>query len=381
MNRFKFCNPVKILFGAGQIADIPANIPQGSKVMLTYGGGSIKNNGIYQQVVKALADFEYVEFSGIEPNPKFETLMRAVELVRKERVDFLLAVGGGSVIDGTKFIAAATYFEGEDPYVICTERARINKALPLAAVLTMPATGSEMNCGGVISRLSTQEKFAFSSPLLFPRFSVLDPMVTVSIPPRQRGNGVVDAFIHVTEQYLTYPVHGDIQDRFSESIMQVLLDNGEQYVKNPEDMDAASNIMWACTLALNGLIAAGVPEDWATHRIGHEITALAGLDHGQTLAIVWPGLQRVMQESKMEKQKQFARRVWNTSDVEEALLKTEEFFKKVGVGTRFSDYPSVKNPQAVIDAIVKRFEERGTLLGENSDIDFHKTRQILESRK
>lgn len=381
MHHFKFCNPVKILFGAGQIANIAANIPQGSKVMLTYGGGSIKKNGIYQQVMKALSGFEHVEFSGIEPNPKFETLMKAVEMVRKENVDFLLAVGGGSVIDGTKFIAAATYFEGEDPYTICTERARINKAVPLAAVLTMPATGSEMNCGGVISRLSTQEKFAFSSPLLFPRFSVLDPTVTITIPPRQRGNGVVDAFIHVTEQYLTYPVQGDIQDRFSEAILHVLLDNGKTYVENPEDMEAASNIMWACTLALNGLIAAGVPEDWATHRIGHEITALAGLDHGQTLAIVWPGLQRVMGESKREKHLQFATRIWNTSNIEEALCKTEQFFRDLGVGTRFSDYPSVSDPQALIDAIVQRFKERETLLGEKSDIDYQITRQILESRK
>lgn len=381
MHQFKFYNPVKILFGPGQIANVAANIPQGSKVMLVYGGGSIKKNGIYAQVTQALSGFEYVEFPGVEANPKYETLMKAVELVRKEKVDFLLAVGGGSVIDGTKFIAAATYFEGEDPYVICTERARIGKALPLASVLTMPATGSEMNCGGVISRLSTQEKFAFSSPLLFPRFSVLDPLVTKTIPPRQRGNGVVDAFVHVTEQYLTCPAHGDIQDRFAEAILHVLLDNGDAYVNDPTDMDAASNIMWACTMALNGLIAAGVPEDWSTHRIGHEITALAGLDHGQTLAVVWSGVQREMASGKHEKQKQYAARVWNTADVEEALAKTEDFFRRMGVGTRFSDYPQVRDPQGLIDAIVERFKVRETLLGENADIDYRKTRAILESRK
>ncbi len=381
MHHFKFYNPVKILFGAGQIANIAANIPQGSKVMLTYGGGSIKKNGIYKQITKALAAFEYVEFSGIEANPKFETLMKAVEIVRKENVDFLLAVGGGSVIDGTKFIAAATYFEGEDAYTICTERARINKAVPLASVLTLPATGSEMNCGGVISRLSTQEKFAFSSPLLYPRFSVLDPTVTITLPKSQRGNGVVDAFIHVTEQYLTYPVQGDIQDRFSEAILHVLLDNGKQYVEDAENMEAAANIMWACSMALNGLIAAGVPEDWATHRIGHEITALAGLDHGQTLAIVWPGLQKAMRKSKHEKQLQFARRLWNTDDTDKAIADTEKFFRELGVGTRFSDYPSVTDVQGLINTIATRFKERGTLLGENSDLDYAKVQEILESRK
>lgn len=381
MQQFKFYNPVKIIFGSGQIAALSSNIPQGSKIMLTYGGGSIKKNGIYAQVISALSGFEYVEFGGIEPNPKFETLMKAVEVVRKENVDFLLAVGGGSVIDGTKFIAAATYFEGEDPYVICTQRAKIHKALPLASVLTMPATGSEMNCGGVISRLSTQEKFGFGSPLLFPRFSILDPMVTQTIPAVQRGNGVVDAFIHVTEQYLTYPAQGDIQDRFAEAVLHVLLDNGKKYVEHPEDMDAAANIMWACTMALNGLIAAGVPEDWATHRIGHEITALAGLDHGQTLAIVWGGLQREMTADKHGKQLQFARRIWNTDHIEEAIAKTEEFFRQMGIGTRFSDYPQVKNPQSIIDTIVNRFQERKTLLGENADIDYQKTRRILESRK
>lgn len=381
MRHFQFYNPVKILFGAGQIANIAGQIPQGSKVMMTYGGGSIKKNGIYQQVTKALSGFEYVEFSGIEPNPCYETLMKAVEIVRKENVDFLLAVGGGSVIDGTKFIAAAAYFEGEDPYVICTENAKVRKAVPFGAVLTLPATGSEMNCGGVISRRSTQEKFAFSSRQTFPRFSILDPTVTLTLPKRQRANGVVDAFVHVTEQYLTYPVQADLQDRFSEAILHVLVDNGLRYVDEPEDMDAASNIVWACSMALNGLVAAGVPEDWGTHLIGHEITALTGLDHAQTLALVWPGLQAEMMEEKKEKLLQFGKRIWQVDRAEEAICKTEEFFRRLGEGTRFSDYPQVSDPQAVIEQIVARFRERGTLLGERSDIDYAKVRRILESRK
>lgn len=381
MRHFQFYNPVKILFGAGQIANIAGQIPQGSKVMMTYGGGSIKKNGIYQQVTKALSGFEYVEFSGIEPNPCYETLMKAVEIVRKENVDFLLAVGGGSVIDGTKFIAAAAYFEGEDPYAICTENAKVRKAVPFGAVLTLPATGSEMNCGGVISRRSTQEKFAFSSRQTFPRFSILDPTVTLTLPKRQRANGVVDAFVHVTEQYLTYPVQADLQDRFSEAILHVLVDNGLRYVDEPEDMDAASNIVWACSMALNGLVAAGVPEDWGTHLIGHEITALTGLDHAQTLALVWPGLQAEMMEEKKEKLLQFGKRIWQVDRAEEAICKTEDFFRRLGEGTRFSDYPQVSDPQAVIEQIVARFKERGTLLGERSDIDYAKVRRILESRK
>lgn len=381
MHHFQFYNPVKILFGAGQIANIAAQIPQGSKVMLAYGGGSIRKNGVYQQVIKALAGFEYVEFSGIEANPRFETLMKAVEIVRKENVDFLLAVGGGSVIDGTKFIAAATYFEGEDPYTICSEHAKISKAVPFGSVLTLPATGSEMNCGGVISRESTREKYAFSSRLTFPRFSVLDPTVTLSLPRGQRVNGVVDAFVHVTEQYLTYPVKADIQDRFSEAILHVLVDNGPKYVEDPDDMDAASNIVWACSMALNGLIAAGVPEDWGTHMIGHEITALTGLDHGQTLALVWPGLQTVMLEEKEEKLLQFGKRIWGVDNAREAIARTESFFRSLGEGTRFSDYPQVGDPQKVVDQIVERFEKRGTLLGERSDIDCAKVRQILELRK
>ena len=381
MQHFQFYNPVRILFGAGQIANIASQIPQGSKVMMTYGGGSIKKNGVYKQVVKALSGFEFVEFSGIEANPRYETLMKAVEMVKRENVDFLLAVGGGSVIDGTKFIALATYFEGEDAYTICTQGVKVQKAVPMGAVLTLPATGSEMNNGGVISRESTHEKFAFSGGRhTFPCFSVLDPTVTLTLPKRQRINGVVDAFIHVTEQYLTYPVQADIQDRFSEGILHVLVDNGMKYIDNEEDMDAAANVMWACSMALNGLIAAGVPQDWATHRIGHEITAIAGLDHAQTLALVWPGLHRVMAESKREKLLQFGRRIWGVDTVEEDIARTEDFFRKIGEGTRFSDYPQVENPQAVIDEICRRFETRGTLLGEHADIDFAKTREILESR-
>lgn len=385
MRHFQLYNPVRVLFGVNQIANIGRLIPAGLKVMVTYGGGSIKKNGVYDQIRDALQGFEWTEFGGIEPNPKYEMLMKAVERVRNENIGFLLAVGGGSVMDGTKFIAAATCFGGTDPYTICTEGAPVEKALPLGCVATLPATGSEMNAGAVISRLSTKEKFAFHSALVFPQFAVLDPTVTLSLPKRQRANGVVDAFIHVTEQYLTYPADAKVQDRFSEGLLLTLIEEGARYVNEPDDIDTASNVVWAATMALNGLIAAGVPEDWATHKIGHEITALEGLDHAQTLALVWPGLQKVMRASKHDKLLQFAERVWNLRDgdaekrIDEAIARTEQFFRSLGVGTRISDYPQLS--AGFIDIIVERFRERNTRMGERAEIDSATVRRILEDRK
>lgn len=386
MRHFQLYNPVRVLFGVNQIANIGRYIPAGVKVLVTYGGGSIKKNGVYEQVCDALKGFTFMEFGGIEPNPKYETLMKAVDIVRKENIGFLLAVGGGSVMDGTKFIAAASCFEGGDPYTICTEGAEVKKAVPLGCVATLPATGSEMNAGAVISRLSTQEKFAFHSPLVFPQFSVLDPTVTLSLPPRQRANGVVDAFIHVTEQYLTYPADAKVQDRFAEGLLLTLIEEGPNYVNRPDDIDTASNVVWAATMALNGLIAAGVPEDWATHQIGHEITALEGLDHAQTLALVWPGLQKVMRASKREKLLQFAERVWNLREgdeegrIDEAIARTEAFFRSLGVGTRITDYPQLASSK-FIDVIVERFRQRDTHLGERAEIDCDTVRRILEDRR
>ncbi len=385
MRHFHLYNPVHVLFGVNQIANIGRFIPKGTKILITYGGGSIMKNGVYDQVCAALKGFEFTTFGGIEPNPKYETLMKAVAVVKKENIGFLLAVGGGSVMDGTKFIAAATYFEGEDAYTICSEDAEVKKAVPFGCVATLPATGSEMNAGAVISRLSTQEKFSFHSPLVFPQFSVLDPTVTLSLPPRQRANGVVDAFIHVTEQYLTYRADAKVQDRFAEGLLLTLIEDGPTYVQNPDDMEAAGNIVWAATMALNGLIAAGVPEDWATHLIGHEITALKGLDHAQTLALVWPGLHKVMRKSKREKLLQFAERIWGLKDgdeekrIDEAIARTEAFFRSLGVGTRISDYAGLSDD--FIEVIVERFRSRDAHLGEKAEIDSETVRRILEDRK
>jgi NADP-dependent alcohol dehydrogenase len=380
MHNFTFYNPVKILFGKGQIANITSEIPANAKILLTYGGGSIKTNGVYDQVKTALSGRTMIEFGGIEPNPHLETLLKAVDLVRAEGVDFLLAVGGGSVIDGTKFIAAAVPFPG-DPWDILAKKAPISSALPLGAVLTLPATGSEMNGASVVTKWETREKLYFGSPLVLPRFSVLDPETTFSLPPRQIGNGIVDAFTHVMEQYLTYPVNAPLQDRMAESILQTLIEVGPKTLANPTDYEARANFMWCATMALNGLIGAGVPQDWSTHMIGHELTALHGLDHGQTLAIVLPSVMLFKQSAKREKLLQYAERVWRIVEgdevqrMAEAIAKTRFFFESVGVSTRLSAYGINSND---IPAVSNHLEVRGTIaLGEHQDIGSAEVQQIL----
>ncbi|WP_414751900.1 iron-containing alcohol dehydrogenase [Anabaena sp. CCY 9910] len=380
MENFVFYNPVKILFGKGQIANIAAEIPTDAKILITYGGGSIKANGVYDQVKSALAGRKVFEFGGIEPNPHLETLLQAVELIRQEGIDFLLAVGGGSVVDGTKFIAAAVPFVG-DPWDILAKQAPVTAAVPFGAVLTLPATGSEMNTNSVVTKWETKEKLFFASPLVFPRFSVLDPETTFSLPPRQIGNGIVDAYTHVMEQYLTYSVNAPLQDRWAESILKTLIEEGPKTLANPTDYDARANLVWAATLALNGLIGAGVPQDWATHMIGHELTALHGLDHAQTLAIVLPSTLSIRRDRKWQKLLQYAERVWNIVDgseeerVNEAIAKTRNFFESVGVRTRLSDYGVGLE---TIPLVVENLQKHGlAILGEHKDVDSQVVEEIL----
>ncbi|WP_299757414.1 iron-containing alcohol dehydrogenase [uncultured Pontibacter sp.] len=381
MNNFTFYNPVKILFGKGQISAVSQEIPAGARVMMTYGGGSIKKNGVYDQVMEALKGFEVIEFSGIEPNPHYETLMQAVEIAKRQKIDFFLAVGGGSVIDGTKFIVAAMEYEGEDPWNIMAKREPVTKAAPFGAVLTLPATGSEMNSGSVINRVSTKEKLAFGSPFTFPKFSVLDPESTFTLPVRQISNGVVDAFSHVLEQYLTYPVNAPLQDRLAEAVLLTLKEEGPKAVQNPQDYETMANFMWAATMALNGVIRVGVPTDWATHYIAHELTALHGIDHARTLAVVFPALLRYKSETKKEKLLQYGERVWgvNTGTEDERLEATIQatiaFFESLNIKTRLSDYEVGKDTIAII---IQRFEERGVKnLGERADIQVQDVKEIL----
>lgn len=384
MKNFVFFNHTKVLFGKGQIGTIADEIPEDSKILLVYGGGSIKNNGIYDQVTDALSGFEYYEFSGIEPNPTYEKCMKAVDMVNEYEIDFLLAVGGGSVIDATKFIAVAALFEGEDPWDILAHSEEVFDALPIGVVLTLPATGTEMNGNAVISRLEYKLKLSFKSPLVLPLFSVLDPEVIASLPKRQIANGVADAFVHVIEQYLTYPVNAKLQDRFAESIMLTLIEEGPKVLANPADYQAGANFMWCATMALNGLISCGVPEDWTSHQIGHELTALHGIDHARSLAIVLPGVMKVMKESKKNKIIQYGKRVWGINEtdndkiIDEAINKTVEFFESLDIKTRLIDY---KISVTTIDDIIERMEERGEInIGENSLVGIDEIGKILRSR-
>ncbi|GAB3196440.1 NADP-dependent alcohol dehydrogenase [Pontibacter aydingkolensis] len=382
MNNFTFYNPVKIIFGKGQIEAITKEIPADARVLITYGGGSIKQNGVYDQVMQALKDHAVVEFGGIEPNPHYETLMKAVSMAKQESIDFVLAVGGGSVIDGTKFIVAAMEYEGNDPWDILAKKIPVTKAVPFGTVLTLPATGSEMNSGSVITRADTKEKFAFGSPFTFPKFSVLDPETTYTLPLRQISNGIVDAFTHVLEQYLTYPVNAPLQDRMAEAILLTLKEEGPKAIQNPKDYDTMANFMWCATMALNGVIRVGVPTDWATHYIGHELTALHGIDHARTLAIVLPSLLRYKQESKKEKLLQYGARVWDinsgTDDerIEATIQATIAFFESLDIKTRLKDY---EVGQETIQEIVKRFKARDVKdLGERADIQIRDVEEILK---
>jgi len=380
---FDFYNPTQILFGAGQIAALGKQIPADARVLVVYGGGSIKQNGVYDEVIAALAGHSVSEFSGIEPNPSYETLMRAIAQVKADKIDFLLAVGGGSVIDGVKFIAAGALL-ADDPWTILEKHgANIERAMPFGAVLTLPATGSEMNSASVVTRKATQEKFAFMSRKVYPQFAVLDPTKTYSLPARQVGNGVVDAFAHVMEQYMTYPVNAKVQDRFAEGILLTLIEEGPLALANPEDYDVRANVMWCATLALNGLIGAGVPQDWATHMIGHELTALHNLDHAQTLAIVMPSMLRARKEGKRAKLLQFAERVWDLSGgdedtrIEAAITRMEEFFEQMGVKTRLGDYGLGRKD---VDGVVAALEaHRMFKLGEHRDVTLEVSRKVLEA--
>ena len=383
MLNFDYYNPTRIVFGKDSIAHIDELVPADARVLVLYGGGSAERNGTLAEVEAALGARTVQRFGGIEPNPSYETLMAAVEQVRRDKLDFLLAVGGGSVIDGTKFVAAAVNYPNEPWEILETRAKHLTQALPVGCVLTLPATGSEMNCFSVVTRKSLQAKLGFGSPLVFPRFSVLDPVKTFTLPPRQIANGAVDAFVHVMEQYMTYPVNAPVQDRYAESLLQTLVEVGPQALATPEDYDVRANLMWAATQALNGLIGAGVPQDWATHMIGHEITALYGLDHAQTLAVVLPSLLHLRREAKRAKLLQFAARVWDIhagsedERIDAAIARTRAFFESLGVNTRLSAYGIGAN---AVDRIVAQLEAHGmTALGEHRDIDLAASRRILEA--
>lgn len=382
MNNFTFRNPTKLIFGKGTIAKIAKEIPAGATIMMTYGGGSIRHNGVYDQVKAALKGRQVIEFGGIEPNPQYSTLMKAIGIGRTQGVDYLLAVGGGSVIDGTKFIATALKYGG-DPWDFMVDPSKAVDAVPLATVLTLPATGSEMNNGAVVSRKEFNEKLAFHNPMCYPLFSVLDPEVCFSLPQRQIVNGIVDSFAHTLEQYLTFDTQSTVMDRWAEGLLLTLVELGPKLVERHDQYDEVANFMLTATMALNGFIAMGVPQDWATHMIGHELTALHGLDHGVTLAIVYPGMMRVMRHEKFDKLVQYAERVWGVMEgspeqkVKAAIAKTDEFFRSLGVKTRLSEHGI---GEETIGFIVERFRKRKWDLGETQKVTPERVAQILHDR-
>ena len=384
---FEFYNPTHIVFGKNKITQLDKLVPAKATVLITFGGGSAKRSGLLGRVKEELekSGRSVLEFGGIPSNPCFDVLMEAVNVVRENRVDFILALGGGSVMDGTKFISFVSYHEeyfGKERELIHLVNLPTAVApVPFGTVVTMPATGSEMNNGFVIS--DGEDKLPCFSPALFPKFSILDPENTFTLPARQVANGVVDAFEHVVEQYVTYPVDGRFQDRVAEGILQTLIEVGETTVKNPQDYDSRANLVWCATMALNGLISAGVPQDWTAHMIGHELTALFGIDHGRTLACVQPAIWKVRREQKKAKLLQYAERVWgivNGSDderIDAAITRTESFFTSLGVETRLSEH-GVK--AADIDRVVANLKKHGmTALSETKDLDLDVARKILET--
>ena len=378
MNNFTFHNPTRLLFGKGMIEKLSTAIPMVHRIMITFGGGSVKQNGVYDQVIKALKDRDYIEFWGIEPNPTIETLREAIQIAKGKQVDFLLAVGGGSVIDGTKLISAGIQYDG-DPWEL-VQKGYYYHTVPMGTVLTLPATGSEMNSGAVISRKETQEKFPFYSN--FPVFSILDPETTFSLPPYQVSCGIADTFVHVMEQYMTTPGQSRVMDRWAEGILQTLVEIAPKIRENQHDYQLMADFMLSATMALNGFIAMGVSQDWATHMIGHEITALHGLTHGHTLAIVLPATLQVLHEEKGDKLLQYGERVWGITSgtreerIDEAICHTEEFFRSLGLTTRLHEE---NIGQETILEIERRFNERGAKYGENGNVTGAVARRILET--
>lgn len=380
MSNFSFQNPTRLIFGDGMIASLSKEIPAGKKIMVTFGGGSVKRNGVYDQVIKALEGRIVTEFWGIEANPTIETLRKAIALGKEKQIDFLLAVGGGSVLDGTKLISSGLLYDGDAWDLV--KKGYYPESVPMGTVLTLPATGSEMNSGAVISRIETHEKYPFYSN--YPVFSILDPKVTFTLPDFQIACGIADTFVHVMEQYMTSPGQSRLMDRWAESILASLIEIAPKIKENKTNYDLMADFMLCATMALNGFISMGVNNDWATHMIGHELTALHGLTHGATLVIVLPGTLRVLAAKKQGKLLQYGERIWGiTSGTTEervalAIKKTEDFFRSLGLHTRLSEE---NIGDTTIDEITRRFTERNVAFGEDRDVTAQVAREILISCK
>ncbi len=378
MNNFEFANPTKLIFGKGSISKLAVQLPKEKKIMITFGGGSVKRNGVYDQVIAALEGFDYIEFWGIEPNPLVDTVREAAKKAKEEGVEYLLAVGGGSTLDATKVIAVAACSD-KDAWDLVLESEYSGPALPMASVLTLPATGSEMNRAGVISNGELKEKFALFS--YFPQFSILDPQVTFSLPAHQISCGLADTFVHVMEQYITQINQSPLMDRWAEGIMLTIKESAPKIMSEERDYDSMANFMLSATMALNGFIGMGVAQDWATHKIGHELTALTGLTHGHTLTIILPALLKVMSQQKWDKILQFGQRIFDITEgseaqrVEATIDATENFFRSLGLKTRLGECGV---SDEISTEIVRRLKERGSKFGEKANITHSEVAKILE---
>lgn len=384
MFNFNFYNPTQIVFGKDRLAELDKLVPRDGRVLVLYGGGSVKKFGTLEKVMANLANRTVFEFGGIEPNPQYTTLIKAIELVKKEKINFLLAVGGGSVMDGTKFVSLAAEYPGENAADLLLDRSsikQVKKAIPFGTVVTLPATGSEMNCTAIVTY--EKAKYGVSNKLIYPQFSVLDPTLTFTLPSDQVANGVIDTFIHTTEQYLTFPAEGRFQDRTAEGIMKTLIEIGRKTIDEPTDYDARANLVWCSTMAFNGLIGSGVPQDWTSHMIGHELTAIFGIDHGKTLAAIAPSVWTVLKEQKHAKLLQYAERIWNITEGDEesridlAISKTRDFFERLGVKTRLSDYGVTADK--VEDLVYALERHHMTKLSETRAVTLEVSRKIIEN--
>ncbi|MEL0631773.1 iron-containing alcohol dehydrogenase [Pseudoalteromonas carrageenovora] len=376
--KFSYVNPTLIQFGQQQIAALSDLIAKDQKVLVVYGGGSIKKNGVYDQVEAALEGFDWVEFSGVGANPTIEVLDQAVKICKEQDIDFVLGVGGGSVIDGVKYIAASAVYDGEG-WDIPTGKHTITSALPIGAILTLPATGSESNQNSVVSKEATKQKLPFASPEVLPKFAIMDPDVMKTLPQRQLVNGLVDAWVHTCEQYLTFPETALVQEGYAEALLRTLKTLGDNF-ENQDDAWRA-NLMWAANQALNGLIGSGVSQDWATHMIGHELTAAYGVDHARSLAIVQPSLLRNQFAVKKAKLEQMGKNVFGLAQSDDLAEKTiqaiEAFYHSLDVATQLTEHGDDK--AAAIDNIIGKLEAHGMVaLGENQAITLKESREILE---
>lgn len=383
MQNFEYKNTTHLIFGQNTIARLSGLIPKEAKVMVAYGGGSIFKNDVMNQVKHALADYNIIEFGGIEPNPDYDTLCKAVEIVKQEDVDFILAVGGGSVVDGVKFIAAAVKYPSSDYWNIMKSVGQdVEDAVPLGCILTLPATGSETNIGSVISWRKKGLKAPFMSEHVRPTFAILDPETTCSLPQVQTINGIVDAYVHTLEQYLVSREHTPIQDHQAEGLLRVLEECGLALLKNPKDYNLRAQIMYAATLALNGQLGLGVTQDWATHAMGHELTAKYGYDHGQTLSMILPSLLRVRMDVKEEKLKIFGKEVFkmNNPSGEEVVRRLEKFFTEVGTPIRI---PGNISKQEIDELVANLFFQNSGKIGEGKGINMELAKEIysLASQK